>query len=478
MSFAQAQTTASIQSVLSLLSENEIQIVDIRFTDMSGVWHHMSFPVAQVDENFLRDGFCVDGSSIKGWAPINDSDLLVIPDITKRNPVRVDPFASAATVFLFADTRTVHDGALYNRDPRNIARKAEQFLSKHSVANTAYFGPEAEFFVFDSVAYSSEMTRSFYYLDSDEFPQKNAIVDANNHGSRPAVKGGYFPAQPVDVLNDFRSDVAQALSLMGLNIERHHHEVAPAQHEIGFMYSTLVDCADNLQIFKYGVRNGARTYGKTATFMPKPVFGDNGSGMHVHMSLWNDSTALFKGDAYSGLSELALYAIGGVLKHAKSLNAFCNPTTNSYKRLVPGYEAPVICAYSASNRSAACRIPHVMSPNAKRFEVRFPDPTANGYLCFSALLMAALDGIEHKIHPGEPQTADLFEHKDIAASLPSVCGSLTEALDALAADHAYLLTGNVFDKDFIDTYIDQKQAEIDDIRLRPHPQEFAHYFNR
>ena len=478
MSLAKAQSAASIQSVLSFLKENEIQIVDIRFTDMNGVWHHMSFPVSQVDESFFKNGFCIDGSSIKGWAPINDSDLLVVPDVTKNNPVRVDPFASIATAFLFADTRTVRDGALYNRDPRNIARKAEEFLDRHSAAKTAYFGPEPEFFVFDSVAYSSEMTRSFYYLDSDEFPQRNAIVDANNHGSRPAVKGGYFPVQPVDALMEFRSDVVQALGLMGLNVERHHHEVAPAQHEIGFMYSTLVDCADNLQIFKYGVRNGARTYGKTATFMPKPIFGDNGSGMHVHMSLWNDSTALFKGDAYAGLSELALYAIGGVLKHAKSLNAFCNPTTNSYKRLVPGYEAPVICAYSASNRSAACRIPHVVTPNAKRFEVRFPDPTANGYLCFSALLMAALDGIENKIHPGEAQTVDLFEHKEIAESLPSVCGSLTEALNALEIDHAYLLKGDVFDKDFIDTYIDQKKAEIDDINLRPHPQEFSHYFNR
>ena len=478
MSLSKTQSTASVTSVLSFLKENEIQIVDIRFTDMNGVWHHMSFPVSQVDENFLKCGFCVDGSSIKGWSPINDSDLLVVPDITKREPVRVDPFSGTPTAFLFADTRTVRDGALYNRDPRNIARKAESFLSQQAFANTAYFGPEAEFFVFDSVAYTSEMTRSFYYLESDEFPQQNAVVSPTNHGARPMVKGGYFPVQPVDALMDFRSDVVQALSLMGLNIERHHHEVAPAQHEIGFAYSTLVDCADNLQIFKYGVRNSASTYGKTATFMPKPIFGDNGSGMHVHMSLWKDQTALFKGDAYAGLSELALYAIGGVLKHAKSLNAFCNPTTNSYKRLVPGYEAPVICAYSASNRSAACRIPYVLSENARRFEVRFPDPTANGYLCFSALLMAALDGIENKIHPGEAQTEDLFEHKDIADSLPSVCGSLTEALDALAADHDYLLRGNVFDIDFIETYIDQKKAEIADINLRPHPQEFAHYFNR
>jgi len=478
MSLVKTQSATSIQSVLVFLKENEIQIVDIRFTDMYGIWHHMSFPTPQIDENFLKEGFCVDGSSIKGWSPINDSDLLVVPDVAKENPIRIDPFASIATAFLFADTRNAKDGSFYNRDPRNIARKAELFLSKHSVANKAYFGPEAEFFVFDSVAYTSEMTRSFYQLDSDEFPQRNAIVEPTNHGSRPAVKGGYFPVQPVDALAEFRSDVTQVLSLMGLTIERHHHEVAPAQHEIGFAYSTLIDCADNLQIFKYGVRNSARTYDKTATFMPKPIFGDNGSGMHVHMSLWNDQTALFKGDAYAGLSEFALYAIGGVLKHAKSLNAFCNPTTNSYKRLVPGYEAPVICAYSASNRSAACRIPHVMSPNAKRFEVRFPDPTANGYLCFSALLMAALDGIENKIHPGEAQVVDLFEHKEIASTLPTVCGSLEEALDALNTDHAYLLKGNVFDKDFIDTYIQQKQMEIEDIRLRPHPQEFVHYFNR
>lgn len=478
MSFTKTHNTTHVPFILSFLEENYIQIVDIRFTDIAGIWHHMSFPVSQIDEKFLTCGFCVDGSSIKGWSVINDSDLLVLPDITKINPIRMDPYAGTATAFLFADTRNVRDGTLYNRDPRNIARKAELFLSQTGVANKAYFGPEAEFFVFDSVAYTSEMTQSYYYLESDEFSQQNAVIKPKNHGSRPAVKGGYFPVEPMDPLNDFRSDVTQALTLMGLTIERHHHEVAPAQHEVGFMYSTLVDCADNLQIFKYGVRNSARMYEKTATFMPKPVFGDNGSGMHVHISLWNDNTALFKGDAYSGLSETALYAIGGILKHAKSLNAFCNPTTNSYKRLVPGYEAPVICAYSASNRSAACRIPHVTSENARRFEVRFPDPTANGYLCFSALLMAALDGIENKIHPGEAQTVDLFENKDIASTLPTVCGSLEEALASLATDHAYLLKGGVFDKDFIDTYIMQKQFEINDVRLRPHPQEFVHYFNR
>ncbi|MDP3371811.1 MAG: type I glutamate--ammonia ligase [Candidatus Paracaedibacteraceae bacterium] len=478
MSNSKTDNAAKIQSILSFLEENCIQIVDIRFTDISGVWHHMSFPVSQVDKSLLKDGFCVDGSSIKGWSVINDSDLLVLPDVAKDNPIRMDPYSSIATAFLFADTRNVRDGSLYNRDPRNIARKAEQFLSQCGFANKAYFGPEAEFFVFDSVAYTSEMTRSFYYLESDEFPQQSAVIQPNNHGSRSAVKGGYFPVQPMDPLNDFRSDVVQALSLMGLVVERHHHEVAPAQHEIGFKYSTLVECADNLQIFKYGVRNSARMYDKTATFMPKPVFGDNGSGMHVHMSLWNDDTALFKGDAYAGLSDIALYAIGGVIKHAKSLNAFCNPTTNSYKRLVPGYEAPVICAYSASNRSAACRIPHVNSSNAKRFEARFPDPTANGYLCFSALLMAALDGIENKIHPGEAQVVDLFECKEIASKLPTVCGSLEEALVALTADHAYLLRGDVFDRDFIDTYIEQKKIEVEDIRLRPHPQEFVQYFNR
>ncbi len=472
------QNKAQIDSVLSFIEENDVQIVDIRFTDINGLWHHMSFPAKIVDAPFLTDGFCVDGSSIKGWSPINDSDILVVPDILKENPVRIDPFAEAVTAFLFADTRTVRDGFLYNRDPRNIARKAEAYLTKNGVANTAYFGPEAEFFVFDSVAYTSEMTESFYHLDSNEFPQKNATREPGNHGARCPVKGGYFPVQPLDPLNDFRSDVVEALTLMGLVIERHHHEVAPAQHEIGFKYGTLVDTADNLQIFKYGVRNGARSYDKTATFMPKPIFGDNGSGMHVHISLWNDGMPLFKGNEYAGLSELALFAIGGILKHAKSLNAFTNPTTNSYKRLVPGYEAPVICAYSASNRSAACRIPHVTKVNAKRFEVRFPDPSANAYLCFSALLMAALDGIKHKIHPGAAQTVDLFEHKEIAAGLPTVCGSLTEALTALRDDHEYLLSGGVFDIDFINTYIALKEAEISDINLRPHPQEFVQYFNR
>ena len=461
--------------LLNLLSENQIEYVDFRFTDLTGVWHHITYPVSQVNDSFLNEGIFFDGSSIPSWKGIEESDTLLIPDLPENlETVMTDPFSNRPTVIVICNVVDPITREPYERDPRSVAKKAEKFLIDSGIADQAYFGPEAEFFIFDQIRFHAGSNSSFYEIESSEFPNANALpFHEQSHGYRTAKKGGYFPVGPLDSMADIRSDMLSTLSDMGVTVEKHHHEVATAQHELGVSFGTLVRSADVMQIYKYVVKNVARYYGKTATFMPKPIYGDNGSGMHVHQSLWKDGAPLFSGKEYAGLSELALYFIGGILAHAKSLNAFTNPTTNSYKRLIPGFEAPVICAYSAQNRSAACRIPMGESPKSKRVEVRFPDPTANTYLAFSAMLMAGIDGIRRKIHPGQPQTLDLFENKEVAKTLQTVSGSLRQALESLEADHQYLLEGNVFTKDLIDTYISMKWDEVHAYEHHPHPIEFV-----
>ncbi len=465
----------AIDNLLKLLVDNQIEYVDFRFTDLKGTWHHMTYPVCQITESFLMEGFFFDGSSIPGWKGIEESDTLLIPDLPENlQTVTTDPFASRPTVIVLCHVVDPITKAPYNRDPRAIAKKAEQFLSASGIADTAYFGPEAEFFIFDKVRFHAGSHASFYELESDEFPQNNALpFYEKSHGYRCASKSAYFPVAPLDSMADIRAEMLSTLADMGVLVEKHHHEVAPAQHELGVGCATLVRSADVMQTYKYVVKNVARYYGKTATFMPKPIYGDNGSGMHVHQSLWKGDVPLFAGNGYGGLSDMALYFIGGILAHAKSLNALTNPTTNSYKRLVPGFEAPVICAYSAQNRSAACRIPMGESPKSRRVEVRFPDPTANAYLAFSAMLMAGIDGIQKKIHPKEPQVVDLFFNKDVAKNLPTVSGSLREALTALEQDHEYLLQGDVFTKDVLQAYISLKWEEVYALEHHPHPVEFA-----
>lgn len=461
---------------LKYLKDNEVNFVDCNFTDMRGKWHHMSEHVSCFDKGKIEDGICFDGSSLSGWKAINDSDMVLKPDLSK---VVHDPFSAQKTVKIFCDIHDPLTGKNYNRDPRSIAKAAEAFLKKSGVGDTAIFGPEAEFFVFDDVRVETEAHNTGYSLDSAEGPYNTGReYPDGNMGHRPGPKGGYVPEAPVDSLSDIRAEMMSVMQIMGLTVEKHHHEVAPSQHEIGMKYSTLVDCADNTQVYKHVVHNVANSYGKSATFMPKPIYGDNGSGMHCHQSIWKGSKPTFAGDAYAGLSETALYYVGGIIKHAKAINAFTNPSTNSYKRLVPGYEAPVLLAYSARNRSASCRIPHSVGEAGKRVEVRFPDATANPYLAFAAMLMAGLDGIENKIHPGESMDVDLYElPKDELAQIPHVAGSLQEALDSLAADHEFLLKGDVFTADFIEAYIDLKTEEVDEIRLRPHPAEFKMYYS-
>ncbi|WP_032113753.1 type I glutamate--ammonia ligase [Candidatus Paracaedibacter symbiosus] len=460
---------------LNFLKTEQVDFVDFRFSDMLGQWHHMSFPQNAVTEDVLDEGIYFDGSSIAGWRAIHESDMVMKPDLSKYT---LDPFSAQKTAIVICDIYDPQSGNVYERDPRGIARKAEEHIKKSGMATTAFFGPEAEFFIFDNVRFGLQKLSSFYEIEADEFPSTNRrALEVSAHGHRPQPKGGYMPVGPLDSLHDLRAEMVTTMAEMGLEMEKHHHEVAPAQHELGFKFGTLLETADHLQIYKYVVRNVAHTYGKTATFMPKPIFGDNGSGMHVHQSLWHNNTPLFAGNGYSGLSETALYYIGGILKHAKALNAFTNPTTNSYKRLVPGYEAPVILAYSAQNRSAACRIPSAKGEKAKRVEVRFPDPLANPYLGFSAMLMAGLDGIRNKIHPGEPVDHNLFEEVEIARTLPTVCGSLGEALKALQEDYQFLLEGDVFTKDFINTYLTYKWEEVHTYNMAPHPIEFQKLYS-
>ena len=456
--------------------ENDIQFVGFEFTDPRGKLQHTDQHISTLDKELFEDGVMIDGSSIAGWKAINESDMCLVPDWGK---CFLDPFAAQPTLKVFCYIQDPITGEDYARCPRIIAKKAEAYIKTSGHGDTAYFGPEAEFFIFDDVKMKADINEVSYKIDSTEGPyNSNTDYAEGNTGHRPGIKGGYFPEGPVDSGADLRAEMVTVLSSMGLSVEKHHHEVAPSQHEIGYTFSTLVDAADELQMFKYAVHNVAHIYGKTATFLPKPVFGDNGSGMHVHQSLWKGGKPQFAGDKYAGLSDDALYYIGGIIKHAKALNAFTNPSTNSYKRLVPGYEAPVLLAYSARNRSASCRIPHGTSPKAKRVEVRFPDATANPYLAFSAMLMAGLDGIKNKIHPGEAMDKDLYDlPANELAQIPTVCGSLREALDCLKEDHAFLLEGDVFTKDMIDSFIDLKMEEVLKYETMPHPIEFLMYYS-
>jgi glutamine synthetase len=456
--------------------DHDIQFVGFEFTDPRGKLQHTDQHISTLDEDMFKDGIMIDGSSIAGWKAINESDMCLVPDWGK---CFVDPFSAQPTIKVFCVVKEPLTGDSYARCPRSIALKAEEYVKKSGIADTAYFGPEAEFFIFDDVKYDVKMNKVSYEFDSIEGPYNTGkTYEDGNTGHRPRVKGGYFPEAPIDAHSDLRAEMLTVLASLGVPVEKHHHEVAASQHELGIFFSTLVDCADNMQLYKYAVHNVAHTYGKTATFMPKPVYGDNGSGMHVHQSLWNAGKPAFAGDLYAGLSETALHYIGGIIKHARALNAFTNPSTNSYKRLVPGYEAPVLLAYSARNRSASCRIPFGNSPKAKRVEVRFPDPTANPYLAFAAMLMAGLDGVKNKIDPGQAMDANLYElPADELAKVPTVCGSLREAVNALQADHDFLLAGDVFTKDAIDAYIDLKMEEIDAYETMPHPIEYLMYYS-
>lgn len=461
---------------LKYTQENEIQYVDFNFTDLRGKWHHITQHICTIDKDLLETGIYIDGSSVAGWRSIHESDMALKPDLSS---VTYDPFAAQKTIKVFCDVLVPSTRTPYSRDPRSVAKAAEQYLKKSGLADTAYFGPEVEFFVFDSVKFKNDMNHVFYHIDSEEGSYNSGReYPTGNMGHRPAVKGGYVPESPVDSLSDMRAEMLTVLESMGVSVEKHHHEVAPSQCELGIAFGTLIEAADNIIMYKHAVHNVAHSYGKTATFMPKPVYGDNGSGMHVHQSLWKSGKPLFSGKEYADLSEDALYYIGGIIKHARALNAFTNPSTNSYKRLVPDYEAPVLLAYSSCNRSASCRIPFGSSPKSKRVEVRFPDPMANPYLAFSAMLMAGLDGVENKIHPGEAIDKNLYDlPQDELERIPHVCGSLREALESLKQDHDFLLKGDVFTKDLIDAFIALKTEEVTQIETRTHPFEYAMYYS-
>jgi len=464
-------------NVMKMIKDNGVKFIDFRFTDTRGKEQHVSMPTHQVDADMFTDGKMFDGSSIAGWKGINESDMILMPE---ADTAVMDPFTDEPTLILTCDIVEPSTGQGYERDPRSLAKRAEAYLASTGIADTAYFGPEPEFFVLDDVRWGADMSGAFYKVDSQEAEwNSERVYEDGNIGHRPGMKGGYFPVPPVDSLNDMRGAMCLAMEEMGVITEVHHHEVATAgQCEIGTKFSTLVKRADWNQILKYCVHNVAHIYGKTATFMPKPLVGDNGSGMHVHQSLAKDGQNLFSGDGYGGLSETALFYIGGIIKHARSLNAFTNASTNSYKRLVPGFEAPVMLAYSARNRSASIRIPYVSNPKGRRIEVRFPDPTANPYLAFSAMLMAGLDGIQNKIHPGEAMDKDLYDlPAEEARSIPTVCHSLDMALDALDQDRSYLTAGGVFSDDVIDAYIKLKMEEVTRIRMTTHPVEFDMYYS-
>jgi glutamine synthetase len=467
---------SDVKKVFDLIKEHDVKYVDFRFSDPKGKWQHTAQHISTVDESMLTEGLMFDGSSIAGWKSIDQSDMILLPD---PKTAVLDPFAAQPQLIIFCDVVEPATGQLYERDPRAIAKRAEKYVVESGVGDTTFFGPEAEFFVFDDVRFEVKMNSVFYKLDSEEGPYVTGKEFAEgNLGHRPPVKGGYFPVPPVDSGVDFRAEMLTVMGEMGLPIEKHHHEVASSQHELGVKFGTLVQAADWMQIYKYVVHNVAAAYGKTATFMPKPIFGDNGSGMHVHQSIWKDGKPLFAGSGYADLSDTALYYIGGIIKHAKALNAFTNPSTNSYKRLIPGFEAPVLLAYSARNRSASCRIPYVASPKGKRVEIRFPDPSANPYLAFSAMLMAGLDGIRNKIHPGDPMDKNLYDlPPEELAQVPTVCGSLREALNSLNADYEFLTHGDVFTKEFIDSYIELKWDEVYKLEHTPHPIEYQLYYS-
>jgi glutamine synthetase len=460
-----------------MIKDKEVKFVDLRFTDTRGKEQHVSVPSQYFDADKFEHGHAFDGSSIAGWKGIQASDMLLMPDPTTA---RMDPFTEEPCLNITCDVVEPSDGKGYDRDPRSIAKRAEAYLKSAGIGDVAYFGPEPEFFVFDGVTWSVDMSGCFVKIKSEEAPWSSGIeYEEGNIGHRAPVKGGYFPVAPQDSLQDLRNAMCIALEKQGVEVEVHHHEVAaPGQCEIGTRFAPLVQRADWLQILKYTVWNVAHAYGKTATFMPKPVVGDNGSGMHVHQSVWKGGQNLFAGDGYAGLSEFALYYIGGVIKHAKALNAITNPGTNSYKRLVPGFEAPINLAYSARNRSASCRIPFVPSPKGRRVEVRFPDPTANPYLAFSALLMAGLDGVQNKIHPGDPIDKNLYDlPPEEAAKVPTVCHSLDQALAELDKDRAFLTKGGVFSNDMLDAYIELKMEEVTRFRMTTHPVEFDMYYS-
>lgn len=466
----------TVSDILKQITDNDIRFVDLRFTDPKGKLHHVTMDVAEISEDTFTDGVMFDGSSIAGWKTINESDMVLMPD---PETAHVDPFFAQPTLVILCNVLDPISGEFYSRDPRSIAKRAEAYLKSLGIGDTVNVGPEAEFFIFDDVRYKTDPYNTGFKLDSSELPSNDdKEYEMGNLGHRPRMKGGYFPVPPIDSCQDMRSEMLTALTDMGVRVEKHHHEVAAAQHELGIRFDTLVREADKMQIFKYVVHQIANSYGKTATFMPKPVFGDNGSGMHVHISIWKDGNPTFAGNEYAGLSETCLFFIGGIIKHAKAVNAFTNPSTNSYKRLVPGYEAPVLLAYSARNRSAACRIPFGSSPNSKRVEVRFPDPTANPYLAFAALLMAGLDGIKNKIHPGQAMDKDLYDlpPKELK-EIPTVSGNLREALESLDKDRAFLKAGDVFDDDQINSFIQLKMQEVLRYEMTPHPVEFDMYYS-
>ncbi len=463
--------------VLKMIEDEEVKFVDLRFTDTLGKEQHVSLPAREINENFFRDGKRFDGSSIAGWKGINESDMVLMPEVSSAV---MDPFSDENTLIIRCDILEPDTMQGYERDPRSVAKRAMAYLQSTGIADTAYFGPEPEFFVFDDVRWGVTMAGAFFKVDSEEADwNSERVYEDGNVGHRPSVKGGYFPVPPVDSLNDLRAAMCLAMEEMGVVVEVHHHEVATAgQCEIGTRYNTLVERADWNQILKYCVHNVSHAYGKTATFMPKPLVGDNGSGMHVHQSLAKDGVNLFVGDLYGGLSEAALYYIGGIIKHARALNAFTNASTNSYKRLVPGFEAPVMLAYSARNRSASIRIPHDPNPKGRRVEVRFPDPTANPYLAFTAMMMAGLDGIQNKIHPGDAMDKDLYDlPAEEAKAIPTVCHSLDQALEALDVDRDFLTVGGVFTDDLIDGYIELKMEEVTQLRMATHPVEFDLYYS-
>ena len=467
----------SASDVLKMIKDQDVKFVDFRFTDTQGKEQHVSVPSTVIDEGELNDGKMFDGSSIAGWKGINASDMILMPDCDSQV---IDPFCEEVTLNIRCDVIEPADMKGYNRDPRSIAKRAEAYLNSTGIGDTAYFGPENEFFVFDSVRWTESMGEVGYKIGSEEAAwSTNEKYDGGNMGHRPGVKGGYFPVPPVDSLQDLRSAMCLVMDEMGAKTEVHHHEVGTAgQCEIGAIFNTLVRKADEVQIFKYVVHNVAHAYGKTATFMPKPLVGDNGNGMHVHQSIFKDGENLFSGDLYGGLSQMALYYIGGIIKHAKALNAFANASTNSYKRLVPGFEAPVMLAYSARNRSASIRIPFIPNPKGRRIEVRFGDNTANPYLCFASMLMAGLDGIKNKIDPGEAASKDLYDlPPEEEAKIPQVAVSFDEALEALNADRAFLTEGGVFDDDMIDAFIELKNEEVQRLRMSTHPCEFEMYYS-
>jgi glutamine synthetase type I len=467
----------TVADVMKMVKENEIKFVDFRFTDTRGKEQHVSVPVSAFDEDKFTSGHAFDGSSIAGWKGIEASDMLLMPDPATAN---VDPFYEEPTLFMSCDVLEPGDGKPYERDPRSLAKRAEAYLKGSGVGDAAYFGPEPEFFIFDQVRWNVDMSGCFVKIDSEEAPWSTGMdFEGGNLGHRPAVKGGYFPVPPVDSFQDMRSEMCLLLEQMGIPVEVHHHEVGGmGQQELGTKFSTLVQRADWLMLQKYVIHNVAHAYGKTATFMPKPVVGDNGSGMHVHQSVWKGGKNLFAGDGYAGLSDFALFYIGGIIKHARALNAITNPGTNSYKRLVPGFEAPVKLAYSSRNRSASVRIPYVANPKGRRIEVRFPDPTCNPYLAFSAMLMAGLDGVENKIHPGEAATKDLYHlPPEEDAKIPTVCDSLDQALGYLDKDRAFLTKGGVFTDAYIDAYIELKMQEVTRFRMTTHPVEFDMYYS-